>query len=218
MFVYLAFCAVTVGAAFVAHRLGRVWANVPWARALVFGPFALALVASVLGMALGPRAFPVAVLPAAVASVCLTHVIACTRVPPLAGRDAALPLRVRYALQRPRVYFGALILVGAAAGLLPWAFARPIGLGDIAVGLLGVALGRVPASHPWARGLAVGFAIVGIADLLNALRLGVQVAVPALVASQTPPMLLMLPFYVVPVLLAQHLLMLRRMNSREHLT
>jgi hypothetical protein len=64
----------------------------------------------------------------------------------------------------------------------------------------------------------VGFAIVGIADLLNALRLGVQVAVPALVASQTPPMLLMLPFYVVPVLLAQHLLMLRRMNSREHLT
>jgi hypothetical protein len=213
MFAYAAFAAFALGAAWVALRLGRAWGNVRGARLVVWAPYAVALALSSLAMALGPRAFPAVVLPVAVVSVCATHVFAVTRSrghASLSHADSGLSLHDRYALQRPRMLFGALIVVGGGLDLVPWAFAKTVGVGDIAVGALAMVLGHGKSrlsSGP--RGLAIAFALIGIADLANALRLGVTVAVPALVERETPPMLLMLPFYVVPVFLAQHLLMLR---------
>jgi hypothetical protein len=207
------FLAVVLGALAVARQQARHLGDGGAARALIYGWFLLALAASSLGMALGADAFPVAVLPIAVIGLLAGRLVVGLRARSFRASEGNVAWRDRYGMQIARLDFGAVILVGAAGGLLPWEFARGAGAGDIAVGLAAVALRRLPPSHAAARPLALVFCALGLADLANALRVAARSVVPWLITSQKPPILLMLPFFVVPLLLAQHLLMLRQMRG-----
>lgn len=111
-----------------------------------------------------------------------------------------------YGLQRLRVYFGAVILIGASLGLLPWPFALAAGIGDVVVGLSARFLERRAIRH---SAVAWLFTLVGMADLINAGRMGAQIVVPWLLERQLPGFLLMLPLLGVPLMLANHVQTIR---------
>ncbi len=69
---------------------------------------------------------------------------------------------------------GAVFLIGYAQGQLPGVFALPAGIGDVLIGLAAPAVAAlVRVRHPWSRPLAVLWNIVGLADLVMAVTLGV---------------------------------------------
>lgn len=69
---------------------------------------------------------------------------------------------------------GVFFVVAWMQGELPATFALPAGLGDIAVGVAApFVAGAVAARRPRARALALGFAVLGLLDLVIAVFLGV---------------------------------------------
>jgi hypothetical protein len=128
------------------------------------------------------------------------------RHPELSQRATQADLLDWYGLQSLRAYFGAVIIIGAALGLLPWAFALSAGVGDIAVGLIAQALKRRAVRNPIA---AWSFTLAGMADLINAGRMGAVVVTPWLLERQMPGFLLMLPLFGVPLMLANHVQTIR---------
>jgi hypothetical protein len=113
-----------------------------------------------------------------------------------------LDLRLLTLLQTWRVA-GLAFLALYAAGELPAAFALPAGLGDVAVGLTAplVAL-YVVGGGPWAKRTYIGWTVLGIADLLLAVVLGVTSG-SGVDAMASLPMSLV-PTFGVPFTLALH--------------
>lgn len=104
------------------------------------------------------------------------------------------------------------------AGILPGSFALPAGIGDALTGI--AALGTAFALWRnvwWARALAYGVNIFGIADLLNAVTFGALAA-----ASVTGPSaltaypLVLVPTFGVPMGLMIHCLSLWQLHRRRH--
>ena len=76
-------------------------------------------------------------------------------------------------VQISRLLGGAFVL-GWALGLVPGIFALPAGLGDLAVGAAAPFVASLLRKrHPWARRAAVLWNVVGLADLVMAVTLGV---------------------------------------------
>lgn len=118
---------------------------------------------------------------------------------------------------------GVFFIVAWMAGTLPPAFALAAGIGDIAVAVAApFVAAAVAARRPGHRALAIGWNVLGVADLVNALFLGVtQSASPQLgflaghlttdAVTQYP--LSLIPTFFVPLALMLHATSLYRLAS-----
>ena len=124
----------------------------------------------------------------------------------------ALPLSWLVGVQFYRV-LGAIFLVAWSDGYLPWQFALPAGIGDVATGIFAVAVAVMLAKNSWrAPRAAYVWCLFGIADLVVALGLGAMTSPgrinvlaldsPNLLVSAYP--MVMIPTFAVPVSIILH--------------
>jgi hypothetical protein len=135
---------------------------------------------------------------------------------------SAIPLPWIVAAQIYRVG-GGIFLVLWADGRLPWQFALPAGIGDVATACFAVV---VAASLAWnaagARRATYAWCLFGIADLVVALAMGAMTSpgrahlfaidAPNLLISSYP--LVMVPTFAVPLALMLHGLVLWRLRQK----
>ena len=138
----------------------------------------------------------------------------------------ALPLSWLVGVQFYRVLGGVFVVLWSA-GRLPWQFALPAGIGDIATGILAVVVaGMIARSASRAHGAARAWCLFGIADLVVAVSMGALTS-PGLthfVALDAPNMLIsayplvMIPTFAVPLSIILHgvcLWKLRRLRAER---
>ena len=155
-------------------------------------------------------------IPLAVAAIALW------RSESIARLVSAIPLQWLVAAQVYRVA-GGIFLVLWADGRMPWQFALPAGIGDVATGIVAVivaaqlgrnAIGAHRATYIWC--------LFGIADLVVAIAMGALTApgrvhllaldAPNLLVTAYP--LVMVPTFAVPLALMLHGLVLLRLQRR----
>ena len=133
---------------------------------------------------------------------------------------AAIPLPLIVAAQIYRVA-GGIFLVLWADGRLPWQFALPAGIGDVATALLAVVLAvRLSQNAGSARGMAYTWSFFGIADLVVAIAMGAMTSPgrPHLLSLEAPNLLItsyplvMIPTFAVPLALMLHGIVLWRLR------
>jgi len=136
----------------------------------------------------------------------------------------AMPAQWLIALQAYRV-FGGVFLLAWARGTLSGTFALPAGFGDILVGLLALPIAYyVYAGARNARTLAIGWNILGVLDLVNAVGIGILSApgplqliipdVPNALVGTYPTV--MIPAFAVPSSIIFHALSLRQIARMRH--
>lgn len=139
--------------------------------------------------------------------------------PAVARLLAAIPIHWLVAAQVYRVA-GIIFLVLLANGRLPWQFALPAGIGDIATGIAAVVFAINMARGVQGSARAVyGWSLFGIADLVVAMTMGAATSPgqihlfaldnPNLLVSSFP--LVMIPTFAVPLALILHGLVLTRL-------
>jgi hypothetical protein len=137
----------------------------------------------------------------------------------VASLFSAIPLPWIVAAQIYRVA-GGIFLVLWADGRLPWQFALPAGIGDVATGCFAVVVAASLAQNAaGARRATYAWCLFGIADLVVALAMGAMTspgrahlfatAAPNLLISSNP--LVMIPTFAVPLALMLHGLVLWRL-------
>jgi len=135
---------------------------------------------------------------------------------------AQLSLPVVMAVQTFRIG-GVFFVIAWMNGELPGAFALPAGLGDIAIGAAAPFVAAAVADgRPRARSLALAWNVLGVADLVAALFLGVTHSSSSLgvfATSLTTDTLAVYPFSLIPMFLVPlafmlHALALRRLPRR----
>jgi hypothetical protein len=156
------------------------------------------------------------------AGIALLAALLATRLPVmsriLAGPGTTAGLIWPHALRVAGVAF----IIAMALGRVPAAFALPAGLGDIAIGLSAPLVARrLATGAPGARGRAVWFNVLGIADLVVAVALAFLAGIgPQLILHVTPSThalallpLTLIPTTVVPLALALHVISLLRLRA-----
>jgi hypothetical protein len=129
---------------------------------------------------------------------------------------AGLNIRQIVAIHVTR-FIGIYFLVLYGRGELPWAFAVPGGWGDIVVatGALGLVL-LVPdlASR---RGLVMAWNVVGMVDILGVVATAFRLALadPASMSALLRLPLSLLPTFLVPVIIASHVLLFARLRPES---
>lgn len=127
------------------------------------------------------------------------------------------------AISAARSSDGVFFIIAWMAGALPGAFALPAGLGDIAVGAAApFVAAAVAARRPGHRALAFAWNVVGLADLVTALFLGVthsRSSFGVLAGSLTTDAvtrypLALIPTFFVPLAIMPHVIALGRASSR----
>jgi hypothetical protein len=114
---------------------------------------------------------------------------------------------------------GAAFLVLYALGELPWGFAVPGGIGDIAIALTAPAAAWASRrSDASARRAYLAWNALGFLDLANVVREGAihALADPASMHLLREMPLGLLPAFAVPVTFAAHLLAFRRRRARRN--
>ncbi|KZK97528.1 MULTISPECIES: hypothetical protein [unclassified Pseudovibrio] len=114
---------------------------------------------------------------------------------------------------------GFVFLVGWAIGPVPWEFAMPAGLGDIATGILAVfAYKAVRSNAANARALMVRVHILGLLDFVAAIGTGVLTSNGYfhLLSTDAPNIidnypLVLVPAFFVPLFLTAHILSIQKM-------
>lgn len=129
----------------------------------------------------------------------------------LKERVLNLPLTMLVGVNSIRV-LGVLFLVLYGAGRLPAPFAQAAGWGDIIVGALAIPLALATRRYE-NRVLLIGWSALGLADLVNALALGVTTSLNSLPGSVgMGPMTLLpwllIPAFLVPLFFVSHLAVL----------
>jgi hypothetical protein len=133
---------------------------------------------------------------------------------------SAIPLHWLVAAQVYRVA-GGVVLVLWADGRMPWQFALPAGIGDVATASTAVAVAALLARNAvGAHRVAYAWCLFGIADIVVAAIMGAMTSPAAahLLALKTPNLLIesyplvMHPFYGVPLGLMLHGLVLWRLR------
>jgi hypothetical protein len=168
--------------------------------------------------ATGETAVPIVLLglliPIAVAAIGLWRSESITRL------VSAIPLHWLVAAQVYRVA-GGIFLALWADGRLPWQFALPAGMGDVATGGVAVVVAaRLAQNAIGARRTAYAWCLFGIADLVVAISMGAMTSpgrvhllaleAPNLLISSYP--LVMVPTFAVPLALMLHGLVLWRLR------
>jgi hypothetical protein len=210
VFLFLGFLAIWLGSTRVAwtswriHHSGHRHAGV-YTKALLAWFVTTSALAGVALFSPNLR-FPAWLLPVSVVALSAAYFAVLRIVSP----DARSTWPQTLKLQRWRAYFGGLIVLGAATEVLPWSFALTAGLGDIAVGVWAAWLHRrVSAGKQLGVPMVLAFTAFGIADLVNAGRLGASLVLPWLIERQMPGFILLLPIFGVPIMMASHFWMLR---------
>jgi hypothetical protein len=153
-------------------------------------------------------------IPLAVAAIALW------RSDSIARLFSAIPLYWLVAAQVYRVG-GGLFLMLWADGRLPWQFALPAGIGDVATGLFAVVVAAQLAQNAiGARRATYAWCLFGIADLVVAITMGAMTSpgrahllafdAPNLLMTAYP--LVMVPTFAVPLALMLHGLVLWRLQ------
>jgi hypothetical protein len=133
---------------------------------------------------------------------------------------SAIPLPWLVAAQIYRIG-GGIFLVLWADGRLPWQFALPAGIGDVATGTVAVVVAAMLAQRAeGARRAAYLWCLFGIADLVVAVTMGAMTSPGRahLFAFETPNLLIssyplvMVPTFAVPLALMLHGLVLWRLQ------
>ena len=153
-------------------------------------------------------------IPLAVAAMALWRSDSITRL------VSAIPLHWLVAAQVYRVG-GGLFLVLWADGRLPWQFALPAGIGDVATGIFAVVVAAQLAQNAvGARRATYAWCLFGIADLVVAITMGAMTSPGRahLLAFEAPNLLMtayplvMVPTFAVPLALMLHGLVLWRLK------
>lgn len=109
-------------------------------------------------------------------------------------------------------FVGIYFLILYAQGKLPYEFAIPAGYGDIVVAALATGLLFIPQSSPSFRGSVLAWNVIGLADIIIvvfiAAKLGMQS--PESMHALTELPLSLLPTFLVPLIIATHLLIFLR--------
>lgn len=167
-----------------------------------------------LAAAASPAALPLALLvPLAIGALALW------RSGRISGLVSAIPLPWLVLAQTYRLG-GAIFLVLWADGRLPWQFALPAGIGDVATGLGALIVSSMLAKRAaGAYRSAWVWSLFGIADLVVAVAMGTMTSpgpvhllaldAPNLLITAYP--LVMVPTFAVPLALMLHGLVLRRL-------
>jgi hypothetical protein len=133
---------------------------------------------------------------------------------------SAIPLHWLVAAQVYRVG-GGIFLVLWADGRLPWQFALPAGIGDVATGIVAIVVAAQLAQNAiGARRATYVWCLFGIADLVVAITMGAMTSPgrAQLLASDAPNLLIsayplvMVPTFGVPLALMLHGLVLLRLR------
>jgi hypothetical protein len=227
VFVVAAAVAAAGGVTAIVHAalrrsegsLGRSGSQAGTAAALLGGWLALSIALAGAGVfrTTAQSPFPVIVvavlLPIAIGSALL---VASPVVRTLAD---AIPPRWAIAAQTPRI-FGFTFLVLMAQHQLPGVFANRAGWGDIFVGAIAPLVAYWFATgKPWARRVAIGFNVVGLADLAAAIGTGVLAAPSPIRQIFTTPSteimtllpMVLVPIFLVPLATLFHIVSLRQL-------
>jgi hypothetical protein len=159
-------------------------------------------------------------IPLAVAAIALW------RSDSIARLVSAIPLHWLVAAQVYRVA-GGVFLVLWADGRLPWQFALPAGIGDVATGSVAVVVAALLAQNAiGAHRATYAWCLFGIADLVVAVTMGAMTSpgrahllafdAPNLLISSYP--LVMVPTFAVPLALMLHGLVLWRLRRETPAT
>src|SRR5215217_8095518 len=146
----------------------------------------------------------------------LIALLLATRIPIVSRILADSGTPARLALPHTLRIVGVLFLILMAQGRLPAAFALPVGLGDIAIGLAAPFVARRLARGDGRAG-AVRFNVLGILDLIVAGSLGFLLFRVVEVTPSTAPLFLLplalIPTVAVPLALVLHIVSLRRLRT-----
>lgn len=108
---------------------------------------------------------------------------------------------------------GIAFLWGSAQGILEPAFAIPAGLGDILIGVTAVPFGLfLWQRRSWAKYAVVVWSVLGIADLVNAISLGLLTSSEAGISTMTTFPWFLIPTVGVPLALILHGITLYRLR------
>jgi hypothetical protein len=185
----------------------------PLAIRIVFWTWLIAAVAA--GRQGWLQAMPASAVPALVLGLTALLALAYRRLGAFSAWVDALDVRGLVLLHVTR-FVGFYFLVLYDRGVLPYAFAVPGGIGDIAVAALALAVCLLPWSEASRRRAISIWNIVGLIELLltilTAARLGL--AEPGSMHALTQLPLSLLPTFLVPLLLASHLVLYARVSHR----
>jgi hypothetical protein len=139
---------------------------------------------------------------------------------------SAIPLHWLVAAQVYRVGGGTFLMLWAD-GRLPWQFALPAGIGDVATGIAAIVVAaRLARNAIGARRATYAWCLFGIADLVVAIAIGAMTSPGRahLVALDAPNLLMtayplvMVPTFAVPLALMLHGLVLLRLRRGAAVT
>ena len=165
-------------------------------------------------------AFRAPTIPPAIAyplvGIVLLGLLAVRRVAPLRRLVEEPWVQTRLVALHVWRFAGGVFLIMAALGHVPWLFALPAGLGDIAVATMAPAVAR-RLRRGVGRRSALAWNVFGLADLLVAIGLGATTSPGAAQIFTTSPTsellsgfpLVLFPAFLVPVSFLTHLLSLR---------
>ncbi len=110
-------------------------------------------------------------------------------------------------------FVGIYFLVLYERGELPFAFAVPGGWGDIAVAAVAVLLVIAGAPHGRRRGAYVAWNVLGLVDILFVVATATRLAIadPQSMAALLRLPLSLLPTFVVPIVIATHIWLFKRL-------
>lgn len=185
-----------------------------WAALALTVWIALALVAGATGFFArlpvpGPQLIILALL--------IATLVAVTSAPALRAWINALPLRLLIGIHAVR-FVGITFLVLAARGQLATVFAARAGWGDIVTAALALALVAWGEPRtPLGRGLAHAWNAFGLLDLVVAVATATAVTLRGASPGVAPLLslpLVLIPTFVVPILLAGHVVIFRRLVAQ----
>ena len=111
---------------------------------------------------------------------------------------------------------GIAFLWGMTQGILPPAFAVPAGVGDILIGMTAIPFAIfLWKGYSWAKYAIVVWSVLGIADLVNAVTLGVITNSNFRTSTMTTFPWLLVPTVAVPLALALHGITLYRLGDGQ---
>ena len=111
---------------------------------------------------------------------------------------------------------GFIFLVLVDMGLVLTPFGTYAGFGDVLVGILAPLVAYwYYLNKPYARGVAIGFAALGILDLANAFIQGIVLSGSGPFAPQVAPVVLLVPTFAVPLVILLHIYSLRGLLRRS---
>jgi hypothetical protein len=175
------------------------------------------VVATVLGAAGVVRRLPPPAIPLVLVALTALVLAAAWRVPGFRAWLAAIDERWLVGLHLTR-FVGAYFLYLYAQGRLPYAFAVPGGWGDIAVAILAaVLLVAGPPRDAGRRAAYVAWNVFGLADILFVVATARRLvtADPGSMAPLQELPLSLLPTFLVPLIIASHVVLALRLARRR---